>query len=371
MTQSFGILPSLVSDTAALTAAVSPLPPAVAGRDLTLTVLVRMRSPAGTITFTENGNAVAGCERRPLAMLADAVDAGIVACTIAAPTAPASGTARRYQASLVYPANHVSGRTSEQLNIDVAFVAMAPAALPTLTDYSDIWWVGPAENGWGLSITQHGLVQFNVIFAYDNAGQPLWYVMPGGTWNADQTAFSGLLYRPTSAPFNVYSRAQFSPGASVGHATIAFHGRDTAMLSYTINGVSGAKSIQRQVFAADSGQPRIVVNDLWWAGAQEDGWGLNIAQQDRMLFPVWYTYDAAGRSTFFTVPGGSWSGTAFTGDLYATTSSSWLGFTYNLAQFATTRVGTMTLDFADQNNATMTYTVNGIVQTKSIVRLPF
>jgi len=31
----------------------------------------------------------------------------------------------------------------------------------------------------------------------------------------------------------------------------------------------------------------------------------------------------------------------------------------------------MTLNFSDQNTATMTYTVNGITQTKNIVRQPY
>ena len=108
--------------------------------------------------------------------------------------------------------------------------------------------------------------------------------------------------------------------------------------------------------------------DLWWGGAAQNGWGVNIAQQGRMLFVTWFSYGTNGDDTWFVVPGGSWTGAAFTGDLYATTSSPWLGTTYSPATFAPVKVGSMTLDFADQGFATMTYTVGGVTQSKTIVR---
>jgi hypothetical protein len=110
---------------------------------------------------------------------------------------------------------------------------------------------------------------------------------------------------------------------------------------------------------------------LWWAGLGENGWGMNIAQQGRVLFPVWYTYDSMGRTVFYTVPGGTWNGSTFTGDIYSTTSSAWLGVNYNPAQFVVTKVGTMTLDFTDQSNAIMTYTINALTQRKVISRQPY
>ena len=47
-------------------------------------------------------------------------------------------------------------------------------------NYSDMWWAGPIENGWGMSIQQHASgVQVNALYVYDIAGQPRWYVMSG------------------------------------------------------------------------------------------------------------------------------------------------------------------------------------------------
>jgi len=110
---------------------------------------------------------------------------------------------------------------------------------------------------------------------------------------------------------------------------------------------------------------------MWWAGVEQNGWGMNIAQQGRVLFPVWYTYDTQGRTVFYAVPGGVWTGSTFTGDIYSTISSVWLGVNYNPAQFVVTKIGTMSLDFSDQSNAVMSYTIGGVVQKKVITRQPF
>jgi hypothetical protein len=234
-----------------------------------------------------------------------------------------------------------------------------------------MWWAGVAENGWGMSVTQHGPIQFNVIYAYDNLGKPLWYVMTRGEFNAAGNVVSGQLFLAKSSPFSAYNAASFVIGAPVGSATISYSSNSAATLAYTISGVSGTKSIQRQIFAPATSGPNLLVNDIWWATAAENGWGINIAQQGRVLFPVWYTYNSAGTATFFTAQNGSWNGTVWSGTVYSTASSAWLGVPYTASLFTSTVVGTMSLDFTDASNATMTYTVNGITQSKRIERQPF
>jgi len=228
---------------------------------------------------------------------------------------------------------------------------------------------GAAENGWGMSITQHGNTLFVVFYVYDAMGNPVWYVMPGGTWNAGHTAYTGALYFPRGAPFSAYNASQFVVGPSVGTATLTFSGNANATVAYTINGVSATKAIQRQAFA--SGASRARYDDLWWAGPAENGWGLNISQQADTLFSVWYTYDAAGAARWYVIPGGSWSHERYTGRIYSTRSSPWLGVPYLSSSFAVTDVGSLTLSFQNENNASMIYNVGGVQQTKPIVRQPF
>ena len=329
----------------------------VAGTNVVLNAYSSARTASSIATFRENSVALTGCSAIPISALPGSTTTGVASCTI---NAIAAGNHS-------YTVTHTPSASggSEQASLALSVLASGPP------DYTDIWWAGKAEDGWGVSITQHGIVQFIVIYAYDGAGKPLWYVMPGGSWNAGQTAYTGPLYLPTSAPFNAYNKAQFKINASVGMATVTYAGSGAATLTYTINGVSGTKSIQRLLFAADDGQPKLQVYDLWWAGSQEDGWGLNITQQGRVLFPVWYTYDANGKAMFLIGPGGTWNGNAFSGDIYSTVSSPWLGVSYDPGLFRVNAVGSMTLTFTDQSNAVMRYTVNGITQTKNIVRLTY
>ena len=337
-----------------------PVQPVVGGSTV-LRATVAAENIANKVTFFENGAAMPGCASVAVARLPGAADIGVATCTV---NALGAGL---HNYVVVYP--HVNDAGFEQLVVPVTPVAAAT------TDYTDMWWAGIGENGWGLSITQHGPIQFIVIYTYDAAGKPLWYVMPTGAWNATNTAYTGALYQPTSAPFGNYDARDFriggATGASVGSATVTYSGPATATLTYTINGISGSKAIVRQIFGGDDGLAKLQVNDLWWAGIEQNGWGMNIAQQGRVLFPVWYTYDSSGRTIFYAVLGGTWSGGSFTGDIYSTASSAWLGANYDRSKFVPTKVGTMTIDFGDQSNAVMTYTVNGVMQRKAIVRQPY
>ena len=241
-------------------------------------------------------------------------------------------------------------------------------------NYSDLWWAGPAENGWGMSIQQHGNIQLNALYVYDSAGKPTWYVLPGGMWNADFTTYSGAIYQPASAPLNNYTAVQFKVGAPVGNISINFTSNSTATLQYVINGVSGQKSIQRQIFGR--GTSPLAVGDMWWGGTAQDGWGVSITQQAGILFGAWYTYGVDGKATWYAMTDGIWTGNTYTGAFISTLSTPWVGVTYNPSQLQVVPAGTMTLNFSDANNATMTYAFTagpfaGTTQTKPIVRQPY
>ncbi len=255
-----------------------------------------------------------------------------------------------------------------------AVTTVSIAATAAVNNYADLWWGGNAENGWGLSINQHGNHMFATLYVYDAAGKPVWYVMPTGNWDGAMTTFSGMLYQPTSAPLNNYDPSRFSAGSAVGSISISFTGASTAVLQYTINGVAGQKSIERMAFG--SGAAPLNVGDMWWGGSSQDGWGVSIAQQAGTLFTAWYTYGPDGRVTWYVMPTGNWSGTTYSGAFYSTTSSAWLGTAYNGNQLAVTRAGNMSLSFNGDSSAVMTYTFTsgpfaGITQSRSITRMTF
>ena len=248
----------------------------------------------------------------------------------------------------------------------IAVAAAGPA------NYQDLWWAGSQENGWGMSITQHGATLFSALYVYDNLGRPLWVVMPGGAWNAALTTFSGPLYIASGSWFGNYDASRLVPGAPVGAATLTFTGSGTATLDYTINGVSGRKSIVRQPFGVPDSTPVGSFGDLWWGGTAQNGWGVAISQQYRTLFSVWYTYDTAGRTLWYVVPGGAWTAAnVFSGTAYRTRGSPWLGAPYDPAALDPQAVGTVTFTFTTSDTATMSYSVDGVTQSKTIVRQPF
>ena len=269
---------------------------------------------------------------------------------------------------------NASGATAANSPKNFAGATGSIPAATTPLNYSDMWWAGSAENGWGMSIQQHGNIPFVAIYVYDSSGKPTWYVLPAGSWNAGFTTFTGALYQPTSAPLNNYTPAQFVVGTSPGTATVNFTSSSTATLQYTINGVSGQKSLLRQEFG--SGTSPLTVGDMWWAGSTQDGWGINLVQHAGIVFGVWYTYGPDGKPTWYVLPNGSWNGNTYSGPFYSTTGSAWLGATYNPNQLAVTAAGTLGFSFTDANNATMNYTFttgpfSGTTQSKTIVRQPY
>ncbi|MEP7155520.1 MAG: M23 family metallopeptidase [Betaproteobacteria bacterium] len=358
-------LNQLVSlDVVTLSAVALPQQP-VTRLPLTLRAMITARNPGGKVTFFENGVAMASCASlsiSPLAVtetvpVAPAADVGVATCTINEPVA----------GSHTFVISHIHGNDPgfDQIVLPVTVAASAR------TDYTDMWWAGLTENGWGASITQHGEIQFIAFYVYDDSGKPVFHVLPNGSWSADATTYTGNVYLPTSAQFLAYDAHSFKANDPVGTASVTYTSAATAQLNYTINGKTGKKSLVREIFAADDDKPKLQVGDLWWGGIEQNGWGVNIAQQGRMLFPVWYTYNASGNASWFAVPGGTWSGPTFIGDIYSTTSSPWLGVSYNPAAMVATKVGSMTLHFSDQSNAIMTYTVGGVTQSKVIARQPY
>jgi hypothetical protein len=121
------------------------------------------------------------------------------------------------------------------------------------TNYQDIWWAAPAqsEDGWGINLTHQGSTIFGTWFTYDSDRAPMWLVVTA--LQTSSTIYAGDLYRTTGPPFNAVPFPPIgSPGGptvtKVGTATFAFGNGQTGTFAYTVNGVSQAKAITRQVF---------------------------------------------------------------------------------------------------------------------------
>jgi hypothetical protein len=236
---------------------------------------------------------------------------------------------------------------------------------------TDLWWSGPQEDGWGVSIVQHGETLFAVIYAYDDGGYPTWYVMSGGSWNVAHTAYAGNVYQPRGSSLYQYSAACLNVGAALGTLTLTFSGESSAVLDYAFGGATGRKNIVRQPFGPAATPAIANLGDMWWGGAQQNGWGIAILQQGNSLFSIWFTYDGAGTARWYVMPAGAFtSADTYQGRLYRTTGSTWLGVDYDPALLHVQDVGTFRVRFTG-TAATFDYQIEGIPGSMPLVRQPF
>jgi hypothetical protein len=245
------------------------------------------------------------------------------------------------------------------------------------------WWASPAgsESGWGLKVAHQGNTLFATWFTYDADGQPMWLVMSNGARNGDNS-YTGDLYRYTgpafSAPFDPKKVSQ----VKVGAATLSFADAANGNLTANVNGVNIFKKITRFEYAspvpvcAANGAPGALPNyqDLWWKSpaGSESGWGVYITHQGDTLFVAIFTYAADGRGMWISgsnvakTGNGTYAGPLYRGAGPPFTAAQWDG-----SKVSSVPVGSVNLSFPDANNASMTFTVDTITQTKSLTRNVF
>jgi len=122
--------------------------------------------------------------------------------------------------------------------------------------------------------------------------------------------------------------------------------------------------------AAGQAAPGANFTDMWWAGPQEDGWGLSFVQHSpsNKAFAVWYTYDPRAPDTttaattdfvplWFAMPDCRWTTPlACSGELYVTIGSPY-GAAWNPAVHDAKPVGTYAFNFTGANSGAFTYSV--------------
>jgi len=112
---------------------------------------------------------------------------------------------------------------------------------------------------------------------------------------------------------------------------------------------------------------------LWW-NPDESGWGINLNHQGNILFATLFTYDASGNPLWLMLSSGNRQpdGKTFLGDLYQTTGPPFDAHPFTpIGPANVSKVGTMSLTFADPDSATLAYTYNGKTVTKSIRKQVF
>jgi hypothetical protein len=124
----------------------------------------------------------------------------------------------------------------------LALTLPAAAQVVPATNYTDIWYGGPAESGWGVSFTQHsGTNQaFAVWYTYDPraadpGGQfkPLWIFMSGGTWTSP-TSITGSVFVTNGTSFSQAWNPALLQLTPVGTFTFNFSSASSGTFTYNI-----------------------------------------------------------------------------------------------------------------------------------------
>lgn len=103
-------------------------------------------------------------------------------------------------------------------------------------DFTDIWWAGPAEDGWGVNFIQSQDFIFATFFVHGPAPAktPIWYA-GNLSRSADGTNFSGGLYLTTGTGIGAPWNAADHSATQVGTATFTPADATSGALVYTVN----------------------------------------------------------------------------------------------------------------------------------------
>lgn len=166
-------------------------------------------------------------------------------------------------------------------------------------DLSGLWWQ-PDQPGWGLSIAMQGGRPLPAWYSYDVNGRPLWLLGEAMTRGADGV-WRGALLRYRGTPFAQIRGDAAAQGTLAGNLTLALRDDGALDFGWSLEGVSGQQRIERLRFGRvpacrqtpDSRAFAANRSDLWWSPRQP-GWGVWLAEQDRTLLLVWFTYASDG-----------------------------------------------------------------------------
>jgi hypothetical protein len=137
----------------------------------------------------------------------------------------------------------------------VAFFATLAIALPAAatsysTDYTDLWWSGLGESGWGINFVQQNDTIFATAFVYHSDNTAHWYSAALRPVGASTSNYSGTL-QESRGPW--IGSPTFDPNAvtrsDVGSMTVNFSGPNSGSLNYTVGNVQVSKQITRLSFA--------------------------------------------------------------------------------------------------------------------------
>lgn len=128
--------------------------------------------------------------------------------------------------------------------------ALSLGVVPNLaraTDYGDLWW-NPAESGWGMQTAHQANTMFITFYVFGPTGTPTWFTALTTATTPNGSTFTGTLYASTGSYYGVPYVAG-PPARTAGTVTFQATSPTTATVTYTADGVTVTKSIQRFLLA--------------------------------------------------------------------------------------------------------------------------
>jgi YVTN family beta-propeller protein len=228
------------------------------------------------------------------------------------------------------------------------------------------WWWSAGEPGRGYSLEVSGWKILFSAYAYDTAGDAVWYMAYPNT--ADGVSYTGdiVQYRNGQTLSGTYQAPELARTVgpmslrftSPTAGTAAMFGREFPLQRYDIisNGVAAGRGAQ-------------MPQTGWWWGPSEWGRGYFVETQSNTLFLAAYMYDAQGDSIWYYAGGTVNTGGLFQSPLSICRNGQPLDDTSTYRQGAcTSDQGTVTIQFWDASSATLTFP-NGT--TVALSRLAF
>jgi hypothetical protein len=136
----------------------------------------------------------------------------------------------------------------------LVFLALAVATARASTvssEITDMWWA-PGESGWGVNVVLQRDVAFLTFFVYDTMGNPVWYTSDAHLATDGTAVWTGKLYATNGPWFGGPFPAGNVRVRTVGTVSFALSQLDQATLTYTVDGVTVGKAVQRQTWTNEN-----------------------------------------------------------------------------------------------------------------------
>ncbi|MEM1181951.1 MAG: PKD domain-containing protein, partial [Acidobacteriota bacterium] len=160
-------------------------------------------------------------------------------------------------------------------------------AEPTITPRAGLWY-NPSRDGHGISFHVNNNNQYVLIwYTYEADGTPTWYI--SDTVAKNRSTWTASLFRTTWDGVN--------PAAvtTVGSVKLVLDDTQDAWFSWTLNGESGGERFRHLHGGGD--------RDGIWYNPDEDGWGLDVAEEGGTLVATVYFYDDSNQPRWVIAQG--------------------------------------------------------------------